>query len=1089
MARLSSSALVLLLVAGVLPAQTFRGAINGIVTDPTGAVVVNATVVAENKATGIRHKTETTSDGQFSLEDLPLGTYKLTVAASGFPVFTADNISVTAGTIYTLPARLLLAEASTTIEVSAAALALDTTNAAQTTTVREDMLQTTPLNGRDFTQLIAVQPGFAGYSAGGFGSLNGTRPNQMDWKIDGVDNNDLWHNVPAVNQGGVGGIAGTVLPIDAVDEFSVQTQSSPEVGRNPGGTVNLVIKSGTNDLHGSAYYFNRNEAFAASPVFLPAGTHKPEMRNVHWGGSLGGPIAKNRTFFFGDFEKQQFTIGVQGLATEPTVAYQQSALALMNYYAVPENPVSAAMLKSLWPSTALQGPAGAGNFYSTDPGHGYSYNGVIKFDHKINPANDLSFRWFAGEGTQVAPVGSNLEYYYEVGPIHVQNYAAVLNSIFSPRLTNQLLLGVNSFNQVFHDFNDSFSTKAFGLYLSPSTQAQGAPNLDIAGFNQTGLTPHSGRIDITGQVTDTFSYAAGKHQYRLGGEYRKAQVDDFYQRLSLGTFLFDGSQGPWFADFSNGTGFFQNVNPSTYDFNILTLADYMGGLVKTSSLAVGRQSRLVYVNTFALFFQDAWQLRRNLTINYGVRYEYFGPLYDRKKDLSTFVPARGPLPFQGAGISSLYPPERTNFAPRLGFAYRPHEQGNLVVRAGVGIYYDQPNLNPFIDNQPLNNGAIGVENNPAGTDPISIIEKDNYTLPQNTYIFPGTGTTCPTGKSCGNVFNLFSISQHFRTAYNYNYNLNLEQRLSDSVLLSLGYVGSGGRRLLTLADINQPSLGDPSTAQQRRPYFLQFPDFGIINQIESKGDSSYNALQTLLKVRRWGRLTSQFAYTWAHARDDMTYYRGALPQDSFNLKADYGNSDYDTRHNFAGLFSYEFPRSRRAPRWLSDGWQVSTLLSFHTGQPFNIYTAADTTGTNENVQRVDLVGDPFARVSHKLATINGFKIVQWINPAAFALPAPGAYGTLRRNALYGPGYGDVDFSVMKNFAVDERLNVQFRSEIFNLFNRVNLAPPFVPGLGFAGPNVTNGFGQSFDTIGDYNGVTGLGPGEPFNVQFALKLIF
>jgi TonB dependent receptor len=513
----------------------------------------------------------------------------------------------------------------------------------------------------------------------------------------------------------------------------------------------------------------------------------------------------------------------------------------------------------------------------------------------------------------------------------------------------------------------------------------------------------------------------------------------------------------------------------------------MAGEVHTSSIALGQQHRLVYVNTYALFFQDAWQVSRKLSVNYGVRYEYFGPLYDRKRDLSTFIPsAAEPLLFQGAGISSLYPPDRTNFAPRAGFAYRPREQGNLVVRAGFGIYYDQPNLNPFLDNQPLNNGAIGVLSNPAGANPISVVEADNYTLRQNTYIFPAAGSACPTGNGCGNIFNIFSVSQNFRTAYNYNYNLNVEQRLGDSVLLALGYVGSQGRKLLTLADINQPSLGDPATAQQRRPYFAQFPDFGIINQIESNGSSNYNSLQTTIRVKSWHRVTSQFAYTWAHALDDMTGYRGALPQNSFDLKADYGNSDYDTRHNFTSLFSYELPKPARGPEWLLGGWQAGALLSFHTGQPFSVLASPDNSGTNENVQRVDLVGDPSAGVSHSIVSADGFKYVQWVNPAAFASPAPGSFGSMRRNQIYGPGYGDVDFSVVDNIKVTERLTLQFRSEIYNLFNRVNLAPPESH---FAGPNAQNGFGLSFDTIGDFNGAPGIGPGEPLNVQFAMKVIF
>ena len=234
-------AVMLVLILGLgANAQTFRGAINGTVTDPSGAAVPQAQVHAVDTATGIEHTTVTTSDGEFSFQDLPLGTYKVTVIATGFPNNTVDNVAVTAGSIYTLTVKLSMAQQTTAVEVSAAAVTIDTTTQTQTMTLTDTVVQDVPLNGRDFTQLISISPGYAGYSVGGFGSLNGTRPNQIDWQIDGVDNNDFWHNIPAVNQGGVSGIAGVVMPIDAIDEFSAQTQSNAEAGRNAGGTVNLA---------------------------------------------------------------------------------------------------------------------------------------------------------------------------------------------------------------------------------------------------------------------------------------------------------------------------------------------------------------------------------------------------------------------------------------------------------------------------------------------------------------------------------------------------------------------------------------------------------------------------------------------------------------------------------------------------------------------------------------------------------------------------------------------------------------------------------------------------------------------------------
>jgi hypothetical protein len=1041
-------------------AQTFRGAINGTVTDPSGASVPGATVKATDTGTSIERSTVTTSDGQFAFQDLPLGSYKITVTASGFPTFTVDKVAVTAGTIYTLPVKLSLAQQATTVEVSAAALALDTTTVTQTTLVTGSDLQSVPLNGRDFTQLIAVTPGFGGYSAGGYGSLNGTRANQMNWQIDGSDNNDLWHNIPAVNQGGVSAIAGIVLPIDAIDEFSAQTQSSPETGRNPGGTINLVIKSGTNDFHGSLYYFNRNEAYAAKPAFAD----KNKMRNYQYGGSVGGPIWKDHTFFFTTFEKQRFTIGVPGKSTEPSDAYVTQATSLLNTYSVPVNPVSRSLLANLWPDSIRSLPAEALNYNSSDPEFGYSYNGLIKLDHKINDKNTISARWFAGQGNQVAPVGSNLLWYYEGAPIHVQNYAVVWNSTWSTRLTNQVLVGVNYFNQVFYDFNNGFDSTQYGLFVSPSIPVLGAPRIDISGFDSTGLTPPSGRNDVTGHLTDTVSFVTGKHQFRFGGEIRQAHLNEFYHRNALGRFRFNGTRGPW-ADLELPT-------------QEKSLADFLAGYVNTSTVAIGDPERKVVVNTFNLFFQDAWQVTRKLSLNYGLRYDYLGPLHNDKKDLSVFVPSKGGLLFQGDDIDSLYPQDWNNIAPRVGFAYRVHDNGNLVVRGGFGVFYDTPNLNPFLDNRPPNGAPNGVESNPAGATPVSTIEIDKYTLPTDgSYIFPGTGPTCPTGNGCGSTtYNIFSVSPDFRTSYFYNYNLNIEKSLSRSMMWQVGYVGSQGRKLQTIQDINQ---ADPLTGI--RPYASAFPNFAIINEIHSNGASNYNSLQTVLKIRNWHRLNTQFAYTWAHSLDDMTAYRGAMPQDNFNLPGDYGNSDFDTRHNFTTLISYSLPSPNRV-RWLLGGWELSSLFSFHTGQPFNITTANDSSGTDEFNQRPNLIGDPFAGVSH---TFNSDG-VEWINPEAFAQPVDGTFGNLARNKYYGPGFGAVDFSVFKNTKITERFSTQLRFEMYNLFNRVNLAPPSVT---WDGPTHDYGFGVSGDTIGSWNGAPGIGPGEPFNMQLALKFIF
>jgi hypothetical protein len=513
----------------------------------------------------------------------------------------------------------------------------------------------------------------------------------------------------------------------------------------------------------------------------------------------------------------------------------------------------------------------------------------------------------------------------------------------------------------------------------------------------------------------------------------------------------------------------------------------------------------VVVNGLNFFGQDSWQVTPRLNLNLGLRWDYFGPLHNDKKDLAVFIPAAGGIKIQGNGINAIFPGDKNNIAPRIGFAYQPTAKNDVVVRGGIGVYYDQINMNPFLDFRPPNN-ADGLEDNPAGPHPVSIYTASGYTWQPNQYIFPGI-STCVTGNvatdpNCGtSVFDVFSVSQNFRTPYFYNYNLNVQKSFGNGAVLQVGYVGSQGRKLSIMLNVNQFGQLTP-----------QFPNYGGVNQLNSIGTSNYNALQATFRTRAWHGFSSQFAYTWAHALDEITAYRGAIPLDSTNLKAEYGNGDFDTRHNLSGTFTWEIPGSSHGPKILTHGWQLNSLLTIHGGQPLDQVR----TGLNK-------VGDPLAGVSHSFHKSG----VTWTNPAAFCSPFvtnpitnttvadPGCtpntlLGTLRRNQVYGPGFGDFDLSVLKNIPITERVKLQFRAEFFNLFNRVNLASgtggtitgyggqctpsAFTPVTGLPAcpsgnvSHFTTG-GVDADTIGDFNGAPGIGPGEAFNAQFALKITF
>src|SRR6266849_3827692 len=1023
MRRLFLAVMVILTLGVAANAQTFRGAINGTVTDPSGSSVPNAQVKATEVATGIDHATVTTSDGAFAFQDIPLGQYKVTVTAPGFPPYAVDKVEVSAGTIYTLNVKLTLQSTTTTVEVSAAAITLDTTTATQNMTITSDVVQDIPLNGRDFTQLIAVAPGYGGYSVGGFGSINGARANQNNWQIDGVDNNDFWHNVPAVNQGGVSGIAGVVLPIDSIDEFSSQTQSGAESGRNAGGTVNLVIKSGGNTIHGSAYYYNRNEFYGAPSPFLPSGSKAPPLRNENYGFSVGGPVVKNKLFYFASYEKQVYIIGLSGIATEPSDAWITRATDLLknpggnkygSYAAVTPSSLSATLIgpTGFWPRSGAGNiaglPATLNNFFSPIASIGHSFNGVAKIDHNFNDKHHLSLRWFGGQGDQTAPLGgspalgtasSNLKFYFEDAPIHVFNYSAVLNSALSSRLTNQVLAGANYFNQIFNDFNHSFDTKALGLFLSPGATINGqpihgAPNIRITGFENIGLTPLEVRSDLTWHVTDIVSYSKGAHQFRFGAEVRQAHLNEFYHRRGTGRFAFDGTQGPWSATIATCSA---NVTPypafctargfsgpadaaATGGF-----ADYLAGDVSGSTIAVGNPERFVVVNAYNLYFQDGWQITRKLNLNYGMRYEYFGPLHSDRKDIANFIPGRG-FAIQGAGLDSVFPPDRNNFAPRIGFAYQPTAKGDLVIRGGIGVFYDQINLNPFLDFRPPIAASQGIQGNAFG-DPrfaVSTYSRSSYNWGNGpgqaqaggASIFPGV-QVCSDPNCATGPFGLsaYSVNQNFRTPYFYNFSLQVERSLGNAAVFQVGYVGSEGRKLNIVTNINQPrNVGGVKT--------LPFPNFGNILQLNSIGTSNYNSLQSTFRIRAWHGLSSQFGYTWSHALDEISEYRAVIADDAKNIKLDYGNGDYDTRHLFTANITYALPKAGWARGWsdrLVNGWQLSSLWVLHSGQPFDITRGSGPFGN------VNLVGQPFAGLSHKFdKNIPG---VLWINPSAFAATA------------------------------------------------------------------------------------------------------
>lgn len=1064
---LISLMILLLFVATLANGQTYRGAIAGSVEDSSGAAVADAVVKILNKGTGYTRTQNTPTAGDFSFPDLAPGVYTVSVTKQGFQTFSQE-VEASVGKISSVAVTLGVAAQTQTVEVQAAAATLETNEAVLNAVVDTRAVNDIPLNGRDFTQLLKLTPGYNDQ-----GSMNGNRSNQNNWQIDGTDNNDFWHNSDAVNQGSISGVAGVLLPIDAIDQFNQQAGGNADFGRNAGSMVNVVIKSGTNALHGTAYYFNRNEALAAQDFFAPPGV-KPELRNEHEGFSLGGPIWKNHTFFFLTFERQKFVQGNTVQATVPSQAWIDQAEQILAKYNVPVNPVMMNVYNALYPSVIHGAPASSPNFFSGSPAVYKSENGIIKIDHVFNEKHSVFARVFLGTGEAAAYAGSVYGQYFQGVPSRQPNFALSWNYVITPKLVNQVLAGVNYFFQAFDDVSHGYNMPALGFNTGVTNPSDfGAPNIEISGFGSGGVgeTPRLGRIDTTGHLTDNLSYNMGSHAFKFGFEVRKSRLDIFYQRDVRGGFTFDGTGGPW-------------ANDSSFTSTQKALADFISGTIAASNgnIATGDPQRVYDVNSYEGWAADNWQVTPKLNLNLGVRYTYNTPLHEAttNKGIATFL-ASDASGFQLVSPGGyLFPPDKNNFAPRIGFAYTPVRGGKTVIRGGWGIYYDLVNGNLFIDNRVDSAAGRGVSRNPIGPTPVFTVTNPRPVVVQNGVpIFGGVTATPP--------FGAFAISQQMRTPYVQNFNINVQRQLSRWTLLQVGYVGNQARKLPVNLEVNQP-LPDPSgklTEQQRRPYDSVFPNIAGITELRTAGNSHYNSMQISLRNQQWHGLTGQIQYTFSHAMDTESNVRNNGPEDSYNLNLDWGNADFDVRHVVTGYLLYDLPNlTPKFPR-LGKGWQMNVLLTHQSGSPFSVNTSTNVSGSFNKRDRLDWNGtDPFSGVTQPAnASSNYANGFQWFNPGVFSNPAAGTFGATRRNQFFGPPLNSTDFSIFKTTNITERFSIQFRAEIFNLFNQLNLANP--------DGNINDGgsFGRITATRASAAGDPAIGPGEPRNAQLSVKLIW
>jgi hypothetical protein len=1074
----------------VAMAQTFRGSIQGTITDSTGAVVPGAQVKVFSTATGLSRSVAANDRGEYVASELPLGTYSITVEKEGFRTTTLTQIPVSVGSPTRADAKLSTGTVEQVVEVNADVPLVETTSNTTGGTIEASEAAELPLNGGDYTKLLELVPGASSdpvgstESAGSYGlfSLNGNRGRSNNYLLDGTDMNDGYRNLPSVNQAGVWGCPSTILPVDALAEIPVTGSSEAEFGRSSGATVNIVTKSGTNNIHGSLFENYRDGAMSARNYFNTDAQPKNSFTNHQFGGSAAGPIMKDKAFWFASYEGQRENGGLPQQGTVPGQADIDTYKAENGGQTV--NPVIQALLDSK-PWGTL--PATGGIVTFTTPFSNNSDNLILKADqhlHIFSTGDLLSGRYFYSHGMQSFPLGmlftgSSAPGYNTTTPTHVNLVSLSYTSVPRSNLIFEIRGGYNRFLQQFLPQDGSLNPdKAFGLNTLPtvfSTHDLGLPTIDVGSYSPIGATSSDsrGRVDTNYQLFGNVSLTKGRHSYKAGIEWRRTFINSFIDSGHRGKLVFN-----------------------SFD-------DFLAGTIDGGASAEGDGKRYSYQNNGGAYLLDSWRMSSKITVDYGLRWDYFGVIGADNHAFSIFNVKTGALETVGApgGPSSLYPKDRKDFAPRLSVADDLQGNGKLVIRAGGGIFYDGPSQDFFVGNQAYNTNA--GEAGPIFNG-IGFAQSVAPTISSNTQIF---SDYIPSS--------VFTVDQKLTTPRYASYNLNLESQLAKKVAVLIGYVGSQGRHLFRFRDLNQvnnvygsvDSCGNGQTISYGQQCF---PTYSVgsfvntplvyVNQIETSALSNFNSLQASLKIQEWRGVTSTLNYTWSHSIDDASdgldfVPNAAMPDNSFNPRGERASSNFDVRQRVQWYWTYKLPNIEQA-KWISNGWALDGMFNFATGQPYTVsyLFEGDLNGSGEWFGRPDIVGNPHA----------GTGGTNLLNVAAFATPCTvdtdatsptygeclGHPGSEGRNAFNATNYTNFDFSLTKTTHLTETATMEFRADFFNILNHPNFSNPLLPGFGIDYLN-TNGspFIQTTATPDVGSGNPYLGGGGPRSAQLAVHFNF
>jgi hypothetical protein len=1150
--------------------QGNTGRILGVVSDQSGGYVAGATVTVKDVQRGTSRNLVSDDTGGYVATGLLPGTYTVRVEAKGFKAFDRTNLLLETGKDIQVDVVLQAGSMNEVVTVTEEAPLIDATSSTLGGTLSNEIINDLPLNGRNYQNLLTLRPGTSVYPGGGpwTQTTNGARPEDTSYLVDGLSNDESFMGFSVTNAAAVAGDAATILPIDAIQEFNTQVKPKAEFGWKPGAITSVGLKSGTNTLHGSAYAFGRSDAFDARNFFnhLNADGSVPNKTPVEleqFGATAGGRIIADKLFFFGAFEARRYTVGNAIQVNSPTTAPAgdpsvsvPDALADLAAHGIPFSTQSLGLLgcptSVAPPYTSCTGGAygpnatGGATIEGGFPDSDSSKNALGKVDYHINDRNSLSGSYFFGNDTISAEDAPELLPEYGTN-VHSRAQAAAGHWAWTPsaQFANDLRVGYTRFLLTIIPANASSPNPLNTGVTNPILQ--GVPNVRIDGFTELGGFHNFPKLvgpDNVYDFVDQVSNLHGKHALKFGGEVRVDKVHQGTYRGGRGRIRFRASD----ATFTGET----------------SLESFLAGTPDSAALLAGDPVRDMTQWLYAGFVQDDWRIAKRLTLNIGLRYEFQGVPTDAHDQLGNFEPSVG-LEQVGKNIPSLYKHDATNFAPRFGLAWDVKGDGKTVVRGGASIVYDLLSMSTFLSQQNTNNTVtLGANVIPTGaeiqvngvsTPGIGNIVASGITLGAGQLNWNGSsvgGATiypanlvqqvaCGDGLTVGAVTDagpcdIFAMNRNYKTPYVTTWTLGVQRAVSSKISLDLAYVGNHGSRLTGIQDINQAALGSsftPEGNQPTRPFFAQYPYLEFINYYSNIYRSNYNGLQATLTTRNYHGLDLVVGYTYSHSLDDQSYnWNQYLPKDSNNPNGEYGAGDFDIRHRFTLSATYTLP-SKKTWGQLLEGWQVNSILTLQTGQPWQAFdTSNDFSGTSEFADRWDFFGNPAdfkSGGSHSIPFCTGpgdggctyfaSGIFQVNLPAAqsgpmFAAcaahggtgcyvslnaksvllpPALGTFGNSGRNIFRDTGFHNLDMSVSKSWKFKERLTTQFRAEFFNITNHPNFANPFggTAGQGVgatADPSVGPfGCGCATPDTAAVNPV--LGSGGARAIQFGLKFIF